>query len=61
LENLFNFRSWGTIGVGMIAVIILTLISKPITRQTNWFIWSISIISILLVIGMYYVFSFDNT
>lgn len=61
LKNLFVFTSWGTIGIGIVAAILLTSISKPKTRQDNWFIWSVSIISILVVIGMYYVISYDNT
>ena len=57
---LFDIKIWGSIGLGMIAAIILTLISKPKDRKFNWFAWSIPIISILLMIGMYYVLSFDN-
>ena len=61
LKMCFDVKSWGSIGLGMIAAIFLTLILKPKNRQFDWFMWSVSTISILLMIGMYYVLSFDNS
>jgi len=58
---IFDVRNWGSIGLGMIAAIILTFVSKSKMRYYNWLIWSVSIICILLMIGMYYVLSFDDS
>ncbi|MCJ7735428.1 MAG: glycosyltransferase family 39 protein, partial [Anaerolineales bacterium] len=59
-KQLFNFQTWGVVGVGFLASLLLIFQKNWKPDNVIWTLWLSSACSLLLICAVYYVFSYDK-
>lgn len=60
-RQLINMKTWGGVGIGLVAGIIYFFVGKPASDRQIRTVFLSGIASVFLITGMYYIFAFDTT